>query len=269
MIRTQEIARQSRMAQEIARLQTQVSSGRRMARASDDPLAAARVSTIATAKANDASWASNLTLASALATQADGVLASLSERMTHARGLMVAGASGTNSAADRATYATALRGVADDVAALRATRSSLDAPLFAGGAPASMRIEASVIVSPVADAARVFEIGGAALTTMLGDAAAALEANDPARIGAALSALDAAVSHAADAAVAQGVQAARIDALAERNLTRGIALSVERSTLEDTDLSAAIAELSTRQITLDAAQAAFARINRRTLFDLI
>jgi flagellar hook-associated protein 3 FlgL len=269
MIRMQEIARQSRLAQDIARLQTQVSSGRRIQRASDDPLASARVATIGTAQANDASWASNLTLASALTTQADGVLASLAERVTHARGLMVAGANGTNTAADRATYATALRGVADDVAALRMTRSSLDAPLFAGTAPASMRVEASVIVTPVADAATVFEPGGVPLTTMLGEAAAALEANDPARIGAALSALDNAVSHAADMAAAQGVQAARIDALTERNLVRGIGLAVERSTLEDTDLSAAIAELSTRQITLDAAQAAFARINRRTLFDLI
>jgi flagellar hook-associated protein 3 FlgL len=39
--------------------------------------------------------------------------------------------------------------------------------------------------------------------------------------------------------------------------------------LEDTDLTAAIARLNAQQLTLDAAQAAFARINRRSLFDLL
>jgi flagellar hook-associated protein 3 FlgL len=269
MIRMQEIARQSRLAQDIARLQTQISTGRRIGLASDDPMAAARVGQIATAQANDASWASNLNLASALATQADGVLAALAARMTQAHGLMVAAATGTVSAADRATYAAGLRGIAGDVAELRATRSSLDTPLFATETPVSMRAEASVIVTPVRNAATVFENGGTALTTLLGDAAAALEAGDPAAIGAALASLEGAVGHAADAAADQGVRAGRIDMLIERNLSRGVGLAVERSGLEDTDFSAAIAELNTRQLTLDAAQAAFARINRRTLFDLI
>jgi flagellar hook-associated protein 3 FlgL len=39
--------------------------------------------------------------------------------------------------------------------------------------------------------------------------------------------------------------------------------------LEDTDLSAAIAKLNSQTITLEAAQAAFARINRRTLMDIL
>jgi flagellar hook-associated protein 3 FlgL len=269
MIRTQEISRQSRMAQDIARLQTQIATGRRIQTASDDPLAAARVGQIAQGQANDASWMTNLTLANALATQADGVLASLAERMTQAHGLTIAGANGTATAADRATYAAQLRSISGDVSALRATRSSLDTPLFAAGARASMRVEAGVIVTPVADAATVFEPGGTALTTMLGDAAAALESGDAARIGASLSALDGAVSHVADRAADQGVRAAQIDRLADRSAVRGIGFAIERSALEDTDLSAAIAALNTRQITLDAAQAAFARINRRTLFDLI
>jgi flagellar hook-associated protein 3 FlgL len=39
--------------------------------------------------------------------------------------------------------------------------------------------------------------------------------------------------------------------------------------LEDTDLTQAIATLNAQTLTLDAAQAAFARINRRTLMDIL
>ena len=40
---TREIARQSRLAHDIATTQAQVSSGKRLTRASDDPVAAARL----------------------------------------------------------------------------------------------------------------------------------------------------------------------------------------------------------------------------------
>ena len=47
------------------------------------------------------------------------------------------------------------------------------------------------------------------------------------------------------------------------------AISEERSSIEDTDLAATIARVQTNQLSLDAAQSLFARINRRTLFDLL
>ncbi|MGN6690162.1 MAG: flagellin, partial [Sphingopyxis sp.] len=50
---------------------------------------------------------------------------------------------------------------------------------------------------------------------------------------------------------------------------RGIEIADERQSVEETDLSTAIAQLNAQELTLSAAQAAFAKINRQTLFDLL
>ena len=52
-------------------------------------------------------------------------------------------------------------------------------------------------------------------------------------------------------------------------LDRGIAIADERQSVEEVDLQTAIAQLNAQDLTLSAAQAAFAKINRQTLFDLL
>lgn len=266
---TGEIARQSRLAQDIARTQVSISSGKRLRIASDDPVAADRVGRIAQAQSDNASWTGNLALGASLSAQADSVLADLSDRMVHARELMIAGASGTATSADRATFANELRAIATDIASLRATTASTGQPLFATGSALRFRIDADVVLAPVGTAASVFDNGGIALTMDLTEAAASLESGDTTRIGAALTRLGSAIEHVADAAADQGLRAARIDRLTDRHAIRDIDLAAERSGLEDTDLTVAIARLNAQQLTLDAAQAAFARINRRSLFDIL
>ena len=78
---TREIERQSRLAGEIAATQIQVSTGKRIQRASDDPTGSARVSAIRTTQANEASWARNINLATALTSQADTALSYFENRM--------------------------------------------------------------------------------------------------------------------------------------------------------------------------------------------
>jgi flagellar hook-associated protein 3 FlgL len=48
-----------------------------------------------------------------------------------------------------------------------------------------------------------------------------------------------------------------------------LALTERRSSLEDTDLTETITKLQNKLTTLEAAQSAFARISRQSLFDLI
>jgi flagellar hook-associated protein 3 FlgL len=266
---TSEIARQSKLAQDISRTQISISTKKRIQIASDDPVAAARVATITRAQSDNTTYSGNLSLGASLASQADSALGALSDHMTRARELMIAGASSTATAADRATYAQELRGIAADVAELRATKTSLDQPLFSTGAPTQFRVANGVLVTPVDSAANIFERSGVALTQDLTDAAAALEGGNATTIGTALDRIGTAVSHVADAAGDQGVRAARIDKLIDRNSATAIDMAAERSGLEDTDLTSAIAQLNAQQLTLDAAQAAFARINRRTLFDIL
>ena len=266
---TSEIARQSKLGQDIARTQISISTKKRIQVASDDPVAAARVATIARTQSDNTSWGGNLALGASLASQADTALAALSDHMIRARELVIAGASNTATAADRATYAKELRGIAADVAELRATKSSLDQPLFAPGAATQFRVDKGVLLAPVDSAGNIFDRSGVSLTQDLTDAAAALEGGDPTAIGTALDRVTTAIDHVANAAGDQGVRAARIDRLTDRNALSDIDLAAERSGLEDTDLTKAIAQLNAQQLTLDAAQAAFARINRRTLFDIL
>ncbi len=68
---TREIARQAKLAQDVAQTQIQLSTGKRLQRASDDPVASARVATLRTAQANNVAWDANIRLGQSLTAQAD------------------------------------------------------------------------------------------------------------------------------------------------------------------------------------------------------
>ena len=266
---TMEIRRQSNLAQQIARTQIEVSTGRRIQTASDDPVAAARVATIRQAQSDDAVWKSNLSLGSSLAAQADGVLQTVSERLARAQELIVAGANQSLSPSDRGSIGLELRGIADEIDSLAATRSSLGEPLFATDQPRPIRFGESTVFAPVPARGDIFEISGTTISDLVRTAATSVEAGNAGQISSSLTTIKDSVDQIADANADIGVRGARIDRLGETLATRGIEYASERSGLEDTDLSEAIARLNAQTITLQAAQAAFARINRQTLFDIL
>ena len=84
-----------------------------------------------------------------------------------------------------------------------------------------------------------------------------------------MTALDTAINHTADQNAAIGLGAGRLERIGDSLAARGVTLADERSSVEDTDLSVAIAQLNAADLTLGAAQAAFAKINRQSLFDLL
>ena len=84
---TREIARQAKLAQDVAQTQIQLSTGKRLQRASDDPVASARVATLRTAQANNVAWDANIRLGQSLTAQADTVLASTSDLLVRAKPL--------------------------------------------------------------------------------------------------------------------------------------------------------------------------------------
>lgn len=266
---TMEIRRQSNLAQQIARTQIEVSTGRRILSASDDPVAAARVATIRQAQSDDSVWKANLSLGGSLSAQADSVLQTMSERLARAQELIVAGANQSLSPADRVTVGLELRGIADEIDSLAATRSSLGDPLFASGPATAIRFGESTVFAPVPARADVFETGGSAISALVRTAATSVDSGNAAQIGTSLTAIKGSVDHVADANADVGVRGARIERLRETLASRGIEYASERSGLEDTDLSEAIARLNGQTITLQAAQAAFARINSQTLFDIL
>jgi flagellar hook-associated protein 3 FlgL len=111
------------------------------------------------------------------------------------------------------------------------------------------------------------------LEQLVRDAASAIILTDTtarqAASATAMATVDAAAGHLSAVRGEQGVRAARIDSVRERLASSGLLLKEERSGLEDTDITATVARMNAQQLSLEAAQAVFARLNRQTLFDLL
>jgi flagellar hook-associated protein 3 FlgL len=264
-----DIARQVKLSNAVARTQIEISTGKVILKPSDNPGASARIASIAQAQSNQAAWAANLSLGLSLADEADGVFASVNDRMARASELLVGGAGGATSATDRAVYAKELRSIGADLSALAGTRSAAGDALFAPGTALRVRFGADDVFAPVPSQMEMFDVGGKSLSQIVSDAADALDSGDRNRIDQSLVALEYGVSKASDSAAEIGLRAARMARIKEQQIDTGIILRSERSGLEDTDVDEAIARLNQQTLTLDAARAAFARINRQTLFDLL
>lgn len=275
---TAEIARQARLAQDIARGQSDISSGKRLQTASDDPAAAARVAEIRRTQANQQLWSANVEAASSLAAQVDGSLAGLVTAFDRARELMLSASSDTQNAGGRAAIAVELRGIADEIASYAADKDSRGYPLFPDSDALLIPIGPNLRIAATTSHAAVFENvdtagGPMGLEQMVRAAADAIEiADDASRAAAstaALAAIEVGAEHVTVARGEQGVRAARIDSARERLAASGLLLAEERGGLEGTDVTATIARINAKQLTLEAAQAVFARLNRSTLFDLL
>jgi flagellar hook-associated protein 3 FlgL len=266
---TQEIQRQSRMAQQIAEKQIQISTGKRLQRASDNPVATARVADLSRSQANDTARAANINLGITLTAQADSSLRQMSDLLARAKELTLVGANGATSAADRSSIAIELTTIADEIDAMAAAKSATGQPLFATGSNMPIRFDDNATFAPVPTRAEAFDVAGVSISQIIRDTAAAVTAGNAAQISISNTAVDSAINHTADMTAAVGINAARLERINEDRELRSISIKAERSALEDTDLSSAIAELNGMTLTLEAAQAAFARINRRTLMDIL
>jgi flagellar hook-associated protein 3 FlgL len=265
----QEIARQSRMASNIAAKQTQISTGKKLQRASDNPVATARIADLSRSQANDTARAANIGLAISMTTQADVNLRQMSDLLARATELTLAGANASVSTVDRGTIATELLALADEIDSISIAKSATGQALFATANPMPIRFDDTAIFAPVPARSEIFELGGVSISQTLRDAGTAISAGNAVLAGAAITSVDAAINHIADKSALVGMNSARLDRIAENAAQRAISIGEERSGLEDIGLSSAIAELNGMTLTLEAAQAAFARINRRTLMDFL
>ena len=267
-----QIARQSSLAEEIARGQSEISAGKRILAPSDDPIGSARIAEIGRTQADEAVWTRNVATASALAARADTTLSSVAIGMDRAKELMLTAASGTSSADNRATIATELRGIADEIATLRTTLDPRGEPLFRTNGELQVPVGPGERVTPVASRDSIFDSPVDLIATIRAAADAAVQTDPTVRASqttASLAALDQGVQEVANARADQGVRADRLDKIAERLASSGLQLKEQRSGLEDVDVTAVVAHLQSKQLNLQAAQAIFARVNQSSLFDLI
>jgi flagellar hook-associated protein 3 FlgL len=262
---TIETARMAALRTAIQRDQSAVSTGRSLAAGSDDPAAAARLDRIAAARTDSAAWANNLDLVASWAAQRDASLGEATAILDRARELVSAGLSGTASTEARIAGAAELAQLATTLRGLPANET-----LFAPGTSGTLTIP----TGPTATVTLSVDLAATLPSPdLLDQAAAMLRIDDGAARAAAGATVIAALTSAANHVIEHRALTGSIaNAAAAHNnglTVQDIALAEEQAELGETDIAAAIARIQAHQLTLDAAQALFARINRSTLFDLL
>ncbi|UAK26064.1 flagellin N-terminal helical domain-containing protein [Sphingomonas nostoxanthinifaciens] len=273
-----EISRQSALSSQILTLQQQVSSGKRLAAPSDDPAASARVSEIRQMQADQVVYTTNTNTGAAISSAADTALTSVTTLLTKAKELMLSGRNDATSDTDRATIAGQLTSLLSNIQSLSTQNDPTGAPLFPDGTPLELPVSDTLNLPATASRDSVFNqvsIAGVptSITSILTDAATALTTTDATQRAtlsdASLTALDDAINHITQVQADQGVRAQRFDTAKTALADAGDALTTERSSLEDTDLTYALSQFQSKQLSLQAAQSVYAQTMKKSLFDLI
>lgn len=275
---TTEINRQLKLSKDIARAQSDISSGKRLQTASDDPASWARISVIKRVESNQQTWLTNVDTAAAVADQVSSVFEGLQSSFTRAGELMVNANNATNSLSDRQAIADELNGIADDIDAAAATVDSRGLALFPADTPLPIPISRVLQITATDTKANVFDnvtttSGVISLSQILRNAATAVVNPDDAQrkidSAAANDTVQAAITHITALVAQHGVRAGRIDDIKNQLESSASALEEERGQLEGTDITGTVAKLQANLLSLQAAQAIFARINQSSLFDLL
>lgn len=272
-----EVNRQSDLAKQIATLQASVSSGKRINKASDDPEAAARISEIRQTQADQVVWGNNVNMGTSISSAVDSKLGTVADSLDRAKELVLSGRTDTTSPADRAAIASELRSIANDLDSAAQASDPTGAPLFPTGTPLAIPVSDTLSLPATAKRGDVFDnvttaVGTKSLKDILNDAATAIESTSATRaadVQSSLDQIDAGAAHINAARTDQGVRGARFDQAKEQLDTSGENLSEERSGLESTDLTYALSEFQSKQLSLQAAQTVFAQANKTSLFNLL
>ena len=269
-----EIRRQQRLSQSIATDQAAISSGKKITAPSQDPQAWVQISEIGRAQAQNAAWSDNISYATSRANKAEANLNELNTLFSRARELMVTASSSTIDGPGKTAVVAELEGIRASMADLLNEKDYQGLPVFDDGVPTQVPVSRGFALDVVGTRQSIadgVDVGGTpqTLDQILVDAIAAVSSANPVDRENSLKAVEAGLDHVILQPSVQGIRSDRSSAISERLTDTGLSLSERRSSLEDTDLTEVIAGMQAKLLSLEAAQAAFARINRQSLFDLI
>ncbi len=277
-------------------LQTQIGTGQRLTRSSDDPVAAARLRELARADTLSAASLSNANRANADLALADNALTEISDNLMRAQELASQAANDTLSVAQRKVIGEQLATIKANLVALANSRDSTGNALFggevAGNAYSTDGSGNAVYIGtsssnelPLGDGQSVvrgvtgpevfnFTHNGNAtdLFAVIGTLAAALSSGTGDPAAAANEALGAMSTGLEKVTTTQTVLGARmnwVDLNIERYQQQGEVRADEQSTIGSTDVSSAITQLQQTMTVLEASQASFVKLANLSLFNLI
>lgn len=269
-----EMRRQQQLSQDIVKGQTQISSGITLTKPSDDALAWVQVSDIGRAQAQQAAWQSNISYGTSRASIAESNLSEVNNLMTRAQELMTSARNGSLNSTSRTAIVEELKTLDTTVTELINQKDYQGVPVFDDGkatlVPVSRGLNLAV-VGTRQDVSEGIDFNGTPTTLddIFTQSIAAIEGGVDSDISTALDGVKAGLAHITVEQAKQGVRSNRLEAVGERLTSIDIDLDERRSNLESTDLQNVIAKLSAQLLQLNASQASFARINQKTLFDIL
>lgn len=286
-------SRLTKMSDKAQELQTQIATGKKLIKPSDDPAGAQQLAELDRRDADAAVYGTNLTLASSLLDQADGVLKQITAQLTRATELATQAATGTQTDAARKSIATEITSVVQSLVTLANSRNVRGQPLFGtvdgtkavtdngNGTftfPANNTLVSEV---PIADgqtiqatesAKTIFDLGNGDNTlAMLSRMAATLNGGGDvsSSMGTALDSLSQAVDQVANVQASVGSRSARVDLQQQLLTTANTDRADLRGKLEQVDVTDAIVQLQQMMTALSASQASFTKLSQLSLFDYL
>ncbi|MFY7838301.1 MAG: flagellar biosynthesis protein FlgL [Novosphingobium sp.] len=275
--------------------QAEMSSGERLQRSSDDPVAASRLRQLARAEAFDAIDSTATDRATSDLTLADDALTQMTTFVTRLQELTTQAASSTLSDSQRAGIGEEVAQIRDNLVAIANTRDGAGNALFGGesaGVAYTLDAAGNATYAGTATAGTLslgggqtvsrgltgpefiqFQSGGASvdLLAMTKDLADALQSGTggAAAANAALSTLSDGLNAITTAQTVVGTRLNWIDLNTDRRTALAELRTTEQADIGGADLTESIARLQNTMLVLEASQASFSKLANLSLFSVL
>lgn len=288
----------SEMQVTLSKTQQQLSSGRRMQTAADDPVASASALEVNQSQALNAQYSANRGVARDSLTLTESTLSSVSQLIQDARALALQAGNGTYTDKDRAPIAAELRSQLDQLIGLANARDGSGKYAFAGYQVDTVPfVKVGAVVQyngdqgqrtlqvgsgremPVGESGQdLFLSGGQDPFQTLTDLVTLLEtpvttpadkAALQAGLDTALIRLDRGLDSVVTTLATVGARMKELDGLDNVGASLDVQYATSLSKLQDIDYAKVISELSQQQTTLEAAQKSYVKITGLSLFDYL
>lgn len=292
------ITRIGNIQSEQAKLQEQISSGRRISSPSDDPVASARALEISSAQSANSKFADTRQTAQLKLNTLESNLTSVTNLLVSAQSTLVGAGNATLSDTERSFMASELKGSLDSLIGLANTQDASGNYLYAGfkssttpfvanatGATYAgdsnqqlLQVDSQRQMAVNATGDNVFQGGGndvfatlSNLVTLLNTPItnAATQAAYNAGISTAIGSLKGSVDNVLNVRADIGAKLNEIDNLDTAGSDRALQYSKSLSDLQDTDYASALSDFAKQQTIMEAAQKSFVEITSLSLFKLI